>query len=82
MMMVMEVVRIDEQGRLVIPKSIRERKGMVGEVLLEEVENGVLLRPKRKGGWNLILDRKPDVEWSSVLSISLESASADDLIFG
>jgi AbrB family looped-hinge helix DNA binding protein len=79
--MVMEVVKIDEQGRLVIPKTIRERRGLEGEIEVLETDEGVLLRPKREGSWEQLLGEKLTVDWSRVLAISLEDVSIDDLIF-
>jgi AbrB family looped-hinge helix DNA binding protein len=40
--------RIDEQGRLVIPKDVREKWNLRGEVEMVEVEGGVLIRPKKR----------------------------------
>jgi len=77
----MEVVKIDDQGRLVIPKTIRERRGLDGEIELLETDEGVLLRPKRERSWEQLLCEKLKVDWSRALSISLEDVSIDDLIF-
>lgn len=81
MVMVMEVVRMDEQGRLVIPKGIRERKGLTGELEMRETEDGVVLRPRRQRSWDVVLSRKLRVDWSRALSVSLEKRSTDDLLF-
>jgi len=82
MVMVMVIkARIDEQGRLVIPKDVREKWNLKGEVEMVEVEGGVLIRPK-KGGWEDFLSRKVKVDWSRAVAISLESVSVDELIFG
>ncbi|HEY3782916.1 MAG TPA: AbrB/MazE/SpoVT family DNA-binding domain-containing protein [Fimbriimonadaceae bacterium] len=42
-------IRIDRAGRLVVPKAIRERLGLVENVEIEALETpeGVLLRPVR-----------------------------------
>ncbi len=80
--MVMEVARIDEQGRVVIPKTIRERRGLTGEVEILEVEEGVVLRPRRERSWDSVLSKKVKVDWSGALVISLENVSVDDLLFG
>lgn len=79
--MVMEVVKIDDQGRLVIPKTIRERRGFDGEIELLETDEGVLLRPKRERSWEQLLGEKLTVDWSRAISISLEDVSIDDMIF-
>ena len=78
----MEVVKIDEQGRLVIPKTIRERKGLNGEIELLETSEGVLLRPRKERSWEPLLGEKLRVDWSRALSVSLEDISIDDLILG
>lgn len=80
--MVMEVVKIDRQGRLIIPKTIREKKGLTGEVEIFEVEEGVILKSRKARTWDSILNDKLKVEWSKALAVSLEGVSVDDLLFG
>ena len=80
--MVMEVVKIDEQGRLVIPKGIRERKGLKGEVQVLETEEGVIVKPRKAVSWDEMLDRKVKVDWSKALTVSLEDISLDELLLG
>jgi len=43
----MEVVKVDERGRMVIPKDIRERIGVEGGgyVRVESEDNRVIIRP-------------------------------------
>lgn len=79
--MVMEVVTLDEQGRLIIPKRIRERKGLTGEVEILEAEEGVIIRPKKTKNWDNVLKEKLGVDWASALAVSLEGISMDDLLF-
>ena len=84
MVMVMEMVisvRVDQQGRIVIPKEVRERKGLKGKVEVIEVEGGVLLRPLRRV-WDKVLAEKVKVDWKGALAVSLENFSVDDLLFG
>lgn len=78
----MEVVKVDEQGRLVIPKALRERRGLTGEVEVLETDEGVVLRPKRGKAWDSLLNEKLRVEWGKALAVSLEKMSVDDLLFG
>ncbi|MGQ9722590.1 MAG: AbrB/MazE/SpoVT family DNA-binding domain-containing protein [Candidatus Jordarchaeum sp.] len=73
--------RIDDQGRLVIPKDIRKKWRLKGEVDIVEVEDGVLIRPK-KGGWKDFLIKKVKVDWNRAVAVSLEKVSVDELIFG
>jgi len=82
--MVMEMVQtvgVDQQGRVVIPKELRERKKLQGEIEIIEVNEGLLLRPLRRE-WNKIFDNKAKVNWHKALAVSLESISIDDLLFG
>lgn len=81
--MVMEMVshvRVDRQGRIVIPKDVRDRKGLKGEVEVIEVEEGVLLRPPTRR-WDELLGKKVRVDWKKALTVSLENFSVDDLLF-
>lgn len=80
--MVMEVARVDRQGRLLIPKSLREKKGLKDEVELVDIEEGIIVRPKRARSWGDILSRKLKVEWAEALTVSLEKLSLDDLLLG
>ncbi|MBS7250656.1 MAG: AbrB/MazE/SpoVT family DNA-binding domain-containing protein [Candidatus Freyarchaeota archaeon] len=73
--------RIDDQGRIVIPKDVREKWNLKGEVEIVEVEGGVLIRPK-KSGWEDFLSRKVKVDWNRAIAVSLEKVSVDELIFG
>jgi len=82
MVMVMEVVKIDSQGRIIIPKSLREKKGLNDEVEILEMEEGIILRPKKDKSWDEILSKKIKVDWSNALTVSLESLSIDDIILG
>ncbi|MEM2959866.1 MAG: AbrB/MazE/SpoVT family DNA-binding domain-containing protein [Candidatus Jordarchaeaceae archaeon] len=73
--------RIDDQGRIVIPKDVREKWNLKGEVEIVEIEGGVLIRPK-KSGWEDFLSRKVKVDWNRAVAVSLEKVSVDELIFG
>lgn len=82
MVMVMVIKgRVDEQGRLVIPKEIREKWGLKGEVDIVEMNEGVLIRPV-KGSWKNFLTRKVKVDWNRAAAVSLEGVSVDELMFG
>lgn len=78
----MEMVKVDGQGRLVIPKDIRERRGLTGEVEVLETDEGVVLRPRRAKAWDSVLNGKLRVDWGSALAVSLEKVSVDSLLFG
>lgn len=63
-------IPIDRQGRLVLPKEIRERLGLDkgGEVEIEEQENVILLKPVasrativNKGGWLVVQSNGPPI---------------------
>ena len=41
MVRVVDVTKIDEEGRVAIPKKIRERKKLDGEIELVETDDGV-----------------------------------------
>ena len=73
-------LKVDKQGRILIPKDIRERKGLKSEVEVVEVEEGLLIRPFRKG-WDNLFAKRVKVDWSKALTVSLEDVSVDDLLF-
>lgn len=75
------VVRVDRQGRIVIPKEVRERKKLEGEVEVVEVEEGVLVRSHRRE-WDRFFANKVGVNWQKALAVSLENVSIDDFLFG
>ena len=76
------MTKIDEEGRVVIPKKIRERKKLEGEIELVETNEGVLLRPKTARNWNRLFENKIRVDWKKALTVSLEDISIDELLFG
>ena len=65
-----EVILLGEQGRIVLPRNVRLRLGIVAgdELSLEERESGLLLRPT--GGTDDLL-RQMRKRWLS-LGVSLE----------
>ena len=81
MVMVMEVVKIDKQGRVVIPKSVRERKGLKGEIELVETDEGIILRPLKARTWDSVLSKKVSVNWDEAVSVSLDNISMDELLY-
>lgn len=73
--------RVDDQGRLVIPKEVREKWGLKGEVDIVEMGDGVLIRPI-KDSWKGFLTKKVIVDWNKAVAVSLEEVSVDELMFG
>lgn len=85
MVMVMpmaEYVRIDRQGRVVIPKHLREKFGFDGEVEIIAGDDGVTLRPPKKKNWDVFLKDKLKVDWRRAMTVSLEGLNVDELMFG
>lgn len=78
----MEVVRIDPQGRILIPKNIRDKAGLAGEAELVPVRDGILLRPRKPASWEQFLKDKLKVDWKRALTVSLEGSSVDETLFG
>ena len=78
----LELVKIDSQGRVVIPKEIRERKGLEGVLEVVETEEGVIIRPLRAKSWEPLFRRRIRVNWGRTLAVSLEGLSIDDLMLG
>jgi len=80
--MVMEVGKIDSQGRVLVPKALRENLGLTGEIELVQVKDGILLRPRKSKSWEQILSEKLKVDWKQAMAVSLEGVSMDDVLFG
>jgi len=77
--MVMVMVRIDDQGRIIIPKEIREKKRLTGEVEIEEVKEGIIIKPKNEITWNEIFKNKLKIDWNKVQKLDLSEESFDKL---
>jgi|GEM_PF-1670630 len=78
----LELVKIDPQGRVVIPKEIRERKGLKGVVEVVETEEGVIIRPLKAKSWKPLFRRRIRVDWDRALAVSLENLNVDDFMLG
>ena len=69
-------VRVDKSGRLVLPKTIRERLGLKkgGKVVIEEGAEGIVLRPVKEspkfvdenGIWVFVGKVPKDLDWERV----------------
>ena len=79
MVMVMVMVKIDEQGRIIIPKEIREKKRLRGEVEIEVVKEGILIKPKTEITWNEIFKSKFKINWNNVKKLDLSEENLDKL---
>ena len=77
--MVMVVVKIDEQGRLIIPKEIRERKKMTNEVILEETKDGIIIKPQSVLTWTQFFKTKLKLDWTKVRKLDLSEENFDDM---
>jgi len=73
------MVRIDDQGRIIIPKEIREKKRLTGEVEIEEVKEGIIIKPKNEITWNEIFKNKLKIDWNKVQKLDLSEESFDKL---
>ena len=76
--MVLVMVKIDEQGRIIIPKEIRERKKLNDEVVLEETNEGLIIKPKYKTTWKQIFKKKLQIDWNKVRKLDLSDENLDD----
>lgn len=77
-------VRIDSAGRIVVPKSVRERLGLKrdSELELEERAGGIVLRPVKQGS-ALVRDKRGwlvfngtlagDVDWDRLVEEDREA---------
>lgn len=79
-MVMAEKTKIDKQGRVLIPKELREKVGLTGDVEILEVEQGLFLRPLEKS-WDILFKKKLSVDWKRAMTVSLEDFSIDDLLF-
>jgi len=78
MVMALVMVKIDDQGRIIIPKDIRERKKLTDEVVLEETEQGVTIKPRSKLTLEQFFNHKLKIDWSKVKKLDLSKENLDD----
>jgi len=45
-----------------------------------QVEQGILLRPRKARTWEQILENKVKVDWRRAVAVSLEGLSVDDVL--
>ena len=77
MVMVMVMVKIDDQGRIIIPKEIRERKKLTGDVEIEEVKEGIIIKPKKSLTWKEFFKNKLKIDWKKVQKLDLSEENLD-----
>ncbi len=75
----MVMVKVDEQGRLIIPKEIRERKKITNEVILEETKDGIIIKPKSALTWKQFFGTKLKLNWAKVRKLDLSEENFDDM---
>ena len=81
MVMVMaDSINIDSQGRIVIPKRLRDKKGLKGELEIIETREGILLRPikDKSKNWSKIFKKKLHINPQKV-GISISDEGNDNL---
>ena len=79
MVMVMVMVKIDEQGRIIIPKELREKKKLIGEIEIEEIKDGLILRSKKDLTWRDFFKEKLKINWKKTQKLDLSEETLDDL---
>jgi len=79
MVMVMVLVKIDEQGRIIIPKEIRERMNLNSEVEIKELDEGILIKPKASLTWKEFFQTKLKIDWNKVQKLDLSEEDLDNL---
>ena len=79
MVMVMVMVKIDDQGRIIIPKEIRERKKLIEEVEIKEIDEGIIIKPKKSLTWKEFLENKLKIDWNKVQKLNLSEVNLDDI---
>ena len=77
----MVVVKIDDQGRIIIPKEIRDRKKLNDEVEIKEIDEGIIIKPKKTLKWRDFLRNKLKIDWDKVQKLDLSEKNLDDLWF-
>ena len=77
--MVLVLVKIDDQGRVIIPKDLREKKKLNGEIEIEEINDGLILRPKKDLTWKEFFKEKFEIDWDKIQKLDLSEESLDDL---
>ncbi|NON62084.1 AbrB/MazE/SpoVT family DNA-binding domain-containing protein [Acidianus sp. DSM 29099] len=66
------ILRVDEKGRIVIPKDVRERLNISNVVKLVVKDNEVFIRPLNKG--DLIK------KYEGMFKVDLEKAEVDEIL--
>ena len=79
MVMVMVLVKIDEQGRIIIPKEIREKMKLNSEVELKVLDEGILIKPKASLTWKEFFKTKLKIDWNKVKKLDLSEEDLDQL---
>lgn len=75
----MVMVKIDEQGRIIIPKELREKKKLIGEIEIEEIKDGLILRSKKDLTWRDFFKEKLKINWKKTQKLDLSEETLDDL---
>lgn len=79
MVMVMVMVKIDDQGRIIIPKEIRDRKKLNDEVEIKEIDEGIIIKPKKTLKWRDFLKNKLKIDWDKVQKLDLSEENLDEV---
>jgi AbrB family looped-hinge helix DNA binding protein len=83
MVMVMEmVIKIDKQGRIILPKEIRDKYHLTqnSDLILIEQEEGVLLKPKKaKRSLASIFENAPSAKIDKNTVIDIANLEENDI---
>lgn len=77
MVMVMVRVKIDDQGGIIIPKEIRDRRKLIGEVEIKEINEGIIIIAKKTLKWKDFFKNKLKINWDKVQKLDLSNENLD-----
>ena len=77
MVMVMVRVKIDDQGGIIIPKEIRDRRKLIGEVEIKEINEGIIIIAKKTLKWKDFFKNKLKIIWDKVQKLDLSNENLD-----
>jgi bifunctional DNA-binding transcriptional regulator/antitoxin component of YhaV-PrlF toxin-antitoxin module len=77
MVIVTVMVKIDDQDGIIIPKEIRDRRKLIGEVEIKEIIEGIIIIAKKTLKWKDFFKNKLKINWDKVQKLDLSNENLD-----